>query len=338
MEKIRKNSRSRCPYQQGSLFGDDESAALMTGGINTRGRSRKRLSELDTPLEISNDTGSFRFISFGSGSSGNCSYIGNEHGGFLIDAGVDIKTVLAEMEKNNIRPESLLGICLTHDHGDHIRYAYSFLRRYRTMALYCTNRAFNGLLRRHNISRRIKDYHHAIYKEIPFNVGDFEVTAFDVPHDGSCNSGFSITYGDANFVLATDLGSVTDRARHYMSLANYLVIESNYDSTMLDNGSYPEYLKSRIRAGNGHMDNAATAAFLKEIASERLKYVYLCHLSHDNNTPDTARSCAMKALQEAGLSVGEGTESLTDNAKDVQLVVLPRFDASRCYKFHVNLK
>ena len=113
MEKIRKNSRSRCPYQQGSLFGDDESAALMTGGINTRGRSKKRLSELDTPLEISNDTGSFRFISFGSGSSGNCSYIGNEHGGFLIDAGVDIKTVLAEMEKNNIRPESLLGICLT---------------------------------------------------------------------------------------------------------------------------------------------------------------------------------------------------------------------------------
>ena len=83
---------------------------------------------------------------------------------------------------------------------------------------------------------------------------------------------------------------------------------------------------------------ASLGRLLKEIASERLKYVYLCHLSHDNNTPDTARSCAMKALQEAGLSVGEGTESLTDNAKDVQLVVLPRFDATRCYKFHVNLK
>lgn len=66
-----------------------------------------------------------------------------------------------------------------------------------------------------------------------------------MPHDdGSCNSGFSITYGDANFVLATDLGSVTDRAHHYMSLANYLVIESNYDSTMLDNGSYPNISKA----------------------------------------------------------------------------------------------
>ena len=305
MEKIRKNSRSRCPYQQGSLFGDDESAALMTGGINTRGRSKKRQSELDTPLEISNDTGSFRFISFGSGSSGNCSYIGNEHGGFLIDAGVDIKTVLAEMEKNNIRPESLLGICLTHDHGDHIRYAYSFLRRYRTMALYCTNRAFNGLLRRHNISRRIKDYHHAIYKEIPFKVGDFEVTAFDVPHDGSCNSGFSITYGDANFVLATDLGSVTDRAHHYMSLANYLVIEANYDPQMLETGPYPRYLKDRIKNGHGHLSNTQCAQALAENFTHTLKHVWLCHLSQENNKPELALNTISQTLEMTGIRVGE---------------------------------
>ena len=30
-----------------------------------------------------------RFISFGSGSSGNCSYIGTDRGGLLIDAGVE---------------------------------------------------------------------------------------------------------------------------------------------------------------------------------------------------------------------------------------------------------
>lgn len=31
------------------------------------------------------------FMSFGSGSSGNCAYIGDRQGGFLIDAGVDAK-------------------------------------------------------------------------------------------------------------------------------------------------------------------------------------------------------------------------------------------------------
>lgn len=336
MGKIRDNQGKRSPYQQTSLFGETaDTAVTMQGGIDRRQR-KAATSELQQPVVINDNTGSFRFISFGSGSSGNCSYIGNDKGGFLIDAGVDIKKVLEEMKKNSIRPESLLGICLTHDHGDHIRYAYSFLRKYRTMALYCTNRVLNGILRRHNISRRIKDYHHAIYKEIPFKVGDFEVTAFDVPHDGSCNSGFSIAYGDARFVLATDLGSVTDRARHYMTAANYLVIESNYDAAMLDNGTYAEYLKSRIRAGNGHMDNADTAAFLKEIATKQLKYVYLCHLSHDNNTPDIARSCSAAALEEAGLTVGEGKDTLSDQSKDVQLVVLPRFDATQCYKFYVN--
>ncbi len=337
MYKTRKPKQNSL-YQQGSLFDDEEGAEVFSGGVDTRRTAPQPTSELEQPLALTNDTGSFRFISFGSGSSGNCSYIGNEHGGFLIDAGIDMKQVVAELERNSIRPESILGICLTHDHGDHIRYAYTFLRRYKTMALYCTNRVLNGILRRHNISRRIKDYHHPIFKEIPFKVGDFTLTAFEVPHDGSCNSGFSVEYGDAHFVLATDLGSVTDRARHYITEADYLVIESNYDDRMLTDGTYPEYLKSRIRAVNGHMDNADTAAFLKEICSKRLKYVYLCHLSKDNNTPEIARHCVATAIEEAGFSVGEGTDSLVDRTKDVQLMVLPRYDATRCFKFYVNLK
>ena len=322
-----------------SLFDEPLSAddpTLTSGGIDKRHRRVTAQSELSEPMVMPTDHGSFRFISFGSGSSGNCSYIGNEKGGFLIDAGVDMKQVVAELQKHDIRPESILGICLTHDHGDHIRYAYTFLRRYRTMALFCTNRVLNGILRRHNISRRIKDYHHPIFKEIPFKIGDFEVTAFEVPHDGSCNSGFSIAYGDAHFVLATDLGSVTERARHYMSQADYLVIESNYDAKMLTDGTYPEYLKNRIRAVNGHLDNADAAAFLQEICSERLKYVYLCHLSKDNNTPEKARLSARQAIEAAGYTVGEGNESPADRQCDVQLVVLPRFDATRCYKFYVN--
>lgn len=326
---------------QGSLFDNlvaDEPGAV-SGGVDMRRNVRASvLSELEIPIVDLNTAGSFRFMSFGSGSSGNCSYVGNENGGMLIDAGVDIKQVTEELKKNNIRPESIKGICLTHDHGDHIRYAYAFLRKYRTIGLFCTNRVLGGILRRHNISRRIKDYHVAVYKEIPFKVGDFEVTAFDVPHDGSCNSGFSIAYGDAKFVLATDLGSVSERARHYMQDADYLVIESNYDAKMLEDGTYPEYLKSRIRAANGHLDNADAAAFLKEIYSKKLKNVFLCHLSHDNNRPDIARKEIEKAFSEIGVTVGEASDSLVDRAKDVQLMVLPRYDATRCFKFHVRLK
>ena len=310
--------------------------SLISGGTDFRRQPQVR-SELDQPIVDLHEYKTLKYISFGSGSSGNCSYLGNDDGGILVDAGVDIKHVIAELEKNGIAPESIKGICLTHDHGDHIRYVYSFLRKYKTINLFCTNRVLTGILRKHNISRRIKDYHVAIYKEIPFKLAGFEITAFEVSHDGSCNSGFSIAYNNRNFVIATDMGKVTERAHHYISEADYLMLESNYDAKMLDNGTYPEYLKSRIRSEIGHLDNEVAAALLAEIYSKRLKYVFLCHLSKDNNTPEIARATIVKALTGKGISVGEGEETLVDRTKDVQLVVLPRYDATRCYKFRIGI-
>lgn len=201
------------------------------------------------------------------------------------------------------------------------------------MKVYCTNRVLQAVLRRHDISKRIKDYHIAIFKEIPFKVGDLEITAFEVPHDGSDNMGFSVAFQDRNFVLATDLGEVMQRARHYMSLADYLVIESNYDLKMLRNGRYPEFLKARIQTSRGHMDNTSTAAFLKEIYSQRLKHIFLCHLSKDNNTPEIALEKVRAALEEAGAKVGDGMETLKDREADVQLMALPRYDSTRLFVF-----
>lgn len=272
-----------------------------------------------------------KFISFGSGSSGNCAYVGTENAGILIDAGVDADQVFKALKENNIQPESVKGICITHDHGDHIRYAYTIVRKYRHMHIYCTNRVMNGILRRHSITRRIKDYHIAIYKEITFEIAGLKITAFEVPHDGSDNAGFFIEYYDKNFTIATDLGHVSERAYHYMCKANYLMIESNYDNRMLNEGHYPEYLKNRIRAANGHLDNSDTARFIADNYTEALKYVFLCHLSNDNNTPEIARNEIIKALSEKNISVGNGESSIEDRSKDIQLVILPRYESSALF-------
>lgn len=273
------------------------------------------------------------YMSFGSGSSGNCCYIGTKHGGFLIDAGVKADDVVIALKANGVKMENVRGILLTHDHADHVKYAYTLLRANKHMRLFCTNRVLNGLLRRHGISRRIKDYHVPIFKEIPFKIAETEITAFDVPHDGTDNMGFSINYDNRNFVIATDLGAVTERAYHYMSRANYLVIEANYDLQMLVYGPYPEYLKSRIKTDHGHLDNNDTAAFLKEIWSPDLKYVFLCHLSKDNNTPAKALKAVREALESKGVKIGEGEETLSDRQADLQLKALPRFDHTRWYVF-----
>lgn len=270
----------------------------------------------------------FRFISFGSGSSGNSAYLGTEKGGIIIDAGVDYAKVFETLKANGVRPEQVHGVCLTHDHGDHIRYAYAISRRYNHIRIYCTNRVLNGILKRHNISRRIKEYHQPIFKEIPFKLGDLTITAFEVPHDGFDNAGFFVEYGETKFAIATDLGEVTERARHYMTQADYLMIEANYDLEMLENGSYPEYLKNRIKLNTGHLDNNDTARFVAEMYSPKLKNIFLCHLSNDNNTPEKAVEAVQSALEACGATVGKSQGTLEDRKKDVQLMALPRYDSS----------
>ncbi len=271
------------------------------------------------------------FMSFGSGSSGNCSYIGDTKSGFLIDAGVDPKTVAEGLAAYKIPMESVKGICVTHDHSDHMRFAYALLKKYRHMALYCTPRALNGMLRRHNVSRRLKDYQVNIYKEIPFAIDNFTVTAFEVMHDGSDNVGFYVEHDDRAFAIATDLGCISERVDYYMRRADYLMIESNYDLNMLRFGPYPEYLKARIQNVNGHLDNKVTARYLADIYTERLRYVFLCHLSHDNNSPEVALEESRGALVAKGLKVGTGTNAPGDAGCHLQLVALPRFDCSPLY-------
>lgn len=312
------------------LFEEEETKAEPTGG-------NKEYNELDLVADSGhpqdNPSSHLHFISFGSGSSGNSCYIGTPKGGIIVDAGVAPDTISSELARNGVRMNMVKGLLLTHDHSDHVRYAYNLLRNNKHMRVFCTPRVLTGLLRRHSISKRIKEYHQPIFKEIPFNILDFTITAFEVPHDGTDNMGFAIDFGDKHFVLATDLGAVTDRARHYMSKANYLVIESNYDLTMLRNGRYPEYLKARIQTQSGHMDNTDTAAFLKEIVNPELKYIFLCHLSQDNNTPANALRAVRSALEEAGKAVGNAENTISDRRADVQLMVLPRFDASPWFTF-----
>ena len=297
-----------------------------------RNQSSQGMLEEMAPLS---PTDHIFFMSFGSGSSGNCSYIGDRQGGFLIDAGVETRKVVDSLKANGVSMDAIKGICLTHDHGDHIRYVYNIVRSYRHIRIYCTPKAFNGILRRHSVSRRIKDYHVAIYKEFPFKLGNFEVTAFDVMHDGADHAGFFIKHGDKTFAIATDLGCISERVDYYMRQAQHIVLEANYDAEMLRNGSYPEYLKARIANDNGHMDNAVTAAYLARIYRPELRNIYLCHLSHDNNTPEKALSAVADALRGAGVErIGDGSVSLSesdDAAPQLHLVALARYECSPLY-------
>lgn len=309
---------------------------VVTAAEKKESDTKKENHTIDEELKIhSQKDDAILFMSFGSGSSGNCSFIGDlSHGGFLVDAGIDIKTVSEALLRVGISMEQVRGICLTHDHNDHVRFVYSFVRKYPHMRIYCTPKVLSGILRRHNISRRIRDYHKPIYKEFPFGIDRldcFEITAFDVSHDGSDNCGFFIRHGNGTFTIATDLGCITPRVDYYMKKANFIMIESNYDAIMLKNGRYPVYLKARIAAQNGHLDNELTASFLNTILTKQLSNIFLCHLSRDNNRPDIAFSCVMGALSNHD-------DILSGKYPLPQINVLPRYECSTLFTLRNNLK
>ncbi|MDO4319831.1 MAG: MBL fold metallo-hydrolase [Bacteroidales bacterium] len=328
----RYNRRSTRPIEDlPSLFGNaaDSGDAPFSVTVGNTGTKNVRDDDLAMPDEFVRPRRRLRFMSFGSGSSGNCSYIGTGDCGLLIDAGVDNNFVTEKLLRSGIDISTVRGIILTHDHADHVRFAYALLRRNRQMRLYATPRTLEGLLRRHNISRRIKDYHAPIYKEHEYMFDDIRVTPFETSHDGTDNVGFAITMGDTTFVVATDMGVITERADHYLRTADAMMIESNYDSLMLASGRYPEYLKNRIRSAIGHMDNAVTAAYLRDIHSDSLKYIFLCHLSHDNNTPETALETVRTALLERAIKTTDSPVDIADGC--VFLTALPRYEASDLY-------
>ncbi|MEK6916798.1 MAG: MBL fold metallo-hydrolase, partial [Nanoarchaeota archaeon] len=65
-------------------------------------------------------------------------------------------------------------------------------------------------------------------------------------------------------------------------------LETNNDIDMVLNGRYPYHLKQRILGDMGHLSNVDAGLLVKENASEKLKTVFLAHISQNNNTYDLA--------------------------------------------------
>lgn len=263
-----------------------------------------------------------RFISLASGSSGNCYYLGTETYGVLIDAGIGIRTIKKTLRDINVAMETIRAVFITHDHADHIK-AVGYLGEKLHIPVYTTARIHEGINKSYCVTEKLHSCVCCLEKEKPMELEDFRITSFEVPHDGTDNVGYCFEIDGKTFSFLTDLGEITSTAARYICKANYLIIEANYDEEMLRMGRYPQYLKERISSPTGHMCNADTADFLAENISEHLRYIWLCHLSKDNNHPELAYKTVEWKLKSKGIIVG----------KDVQLLALKRSTPSELYEF-----
>lgn len=249
-----------------------------------------------------------RFISFSSGSCGNCSLLLGPTSGLLIDAGVSIRRVKKEMEAVGLEMDAISALLVTHDHGDHIRSLGSFCKR--VGAPVWTSRILHDALANHPFTKDWITPCRQLLQPGVWNpvTADFDVRYFVVPHDASQCLGFAIRSEEELFVLMTDLGHPTPEALQWASMATTLVLESNFDMEMLLGGNYPQELKDRICHGIGHLSNDACAEVIVKTMHPELKNLFLCHLSGNNNTPQLAYDSAANAL--AGLGIVPGTVAL----------------------------
>jgi phosphoribosyl 1,2-cyclic phosphodiesterase len=246
-----------------------------------------------------------KFISFGSGSSGNCYLLYTENDGLLIDVGVGIRTLKKHFKDYGLKLPQIRHILITHDHADHIKSVGSISYELQ-LPVYATDKVHKGIDRNYCVQRKVSsERRHILVPGERMQLGDFEVTPFQVPHDSSDNVGYFIAAEDVRFCLITDAGCVTDEMKSFISRANYLVIEANHDKEMLMQGPYPPYLKERIMSQTGHLSNDACGEAIAQNATEELRQVWLCHLSEENNHPELARKTIEGVLRSYGLVAGK---------------------------------
>lgn len=259
---------------------------------------------------------SYTFISFGSGSCGNCYYIGTPHDAILIDSGIGIRQLKRHFVTYGIKRGNVRAIFVTHDHRDHVVSAGKIAADF-GIPVYALPEIHVGMQRPALMSKKIpSEYRLPLQIGTPVQIANFTVTAFPIPHDATANVGYTIQFDDRVFSVMTDVGEVTPEITRAIGSSTHIVIEANYDPQMLQRGNYPYHLKKRISNGTGHLSNHQTAAAIAENLHPRLQRVWLCHLSGENNHPDLARNTVETQVCSA-------TSNLSS---DFQLHVLVRKD------------
>src|SRR3954469_24679947 len=71
-----------------------------------------------------------RFTSLGSGSSGNGLVVESGATRVMMDCGFTLAATKEKLESRGLAPSDLSGICVTHEHDDHLGGVARFAKRY----------------------------------------------------------------------------------------------------------------------------------------------------------------------------------------------------------------
>lgn len=238
------------------------------------------------------------FIPLGSGSKGNCTYLGTDNTKILIDAGLSGKAIKERLSEINVDIADIDAILITHEHSDHIQ-GLRVLALKHGIPVFANTKTAEGIV----------DLFHDCPKFKIFSTGetfeyrDLEIHPFSVQHDTLDPVAFTVKTGNLKLGFCTDLGFVTTLVTNQLHDCDYLVLEANHQIPMVHSCARPMVYKQRVLGKSGHLSNDACGNLLTQITTPRLKKVYLAHLSSECNTPEVALRVIRGILEEKGIDL-----------------------------------
>ncbi len=133
-------------------------------------------------------------------------------------------------------------LVLSHEHGDHISGVGALHRKF-GLPIHANVRTWNATRAKPTTGVIGSPKH--FDSGIPFQIGSLRIEPLRTPHDAIEGVCFVIedTLNGQRFGLLTDLGHVFSGLRRVMGSLDAVLIESNYDETMLHRGPYPQRLR-----------------------------------------------------------------------------------------------
>jgi phosphoribosyl 1,2-cyclic phosphodiesterase len=243
----------------------------------------------------------------GSGSTGNSVLLVANGTRVLVDAGLSARETVRRMSMLGEDANSLDGILITHEHGDHAGGLRVLIKDLdcpifmsaKTRDAYVSERrnVANDEPRRR--SDALRDRMVEIDSGQDFRIGDIDFHPFTVPHDAVDNFGFTATHGGVKVATLMDFGHITTLITERLRGCAAVVIESNHSRDMLKTVEhYPWELKQRILSRLGHLSNEDIAEWLLYGFDGQAQHIVLAHLSQRANNPYLAKITAETALQE----------------------------------------
>ncbi len=226
----------------------------------------------------------------GSGSSGNAVLIECDGSRILIDCGFGTRTLAGRLKTIGVKPDSIEGCLITHEHTDHAKGAGAAAKKW-GWGVYATP----GTSKAPELA---KAKVHLFAPGMTIDFPRMRVTSTATPHDANESVGFVVESRStgARAGVFHDMGHVTRGVARACESLDILVLESNHDDDMLRNGPYPVFLQRRIASRTGHLSNRDAGNFMRDAASRQLEHLVLAHLSENCNTPRIALASMRSAV------------------------------------------